>query len=454
MAAVDLKLGLFARTFLLLALLMLASLAAWVHVFWTLERQPQVEQITDQIVRAVELTEIAQRHAGNDAMAQVIEDINANTDFTLAGPERPDDFATLPDQLEWQSVASLVQSALGSNTELGLASDSADRVWVWTPHIGWLGVAVKPIGLTQGPEWVSWIAAAALLSMVGAAVAVGYLNRPLARLARVAQQLSRGQNPDRLPESGAQEIRQLNRSFNRMAEQLQQADADRRLMLAGISHDLRTPLARMRLEVEMSPMSGDQRQAIDADLTQIDRTLGQLLQYARPAHEPPAKAIAVHEVVSDVVAQAKTQAQPAEHITLQVDKPGFCRIDAEDLRRCLTNLLENARHYGAEPDGQCHIHVSMQIRGERVYIDVSDRGPGIAELDVARVLKPFSRGQAARTGSTGAGLGLAIVQRLLASADGHLRLMHAKPTGLTARMDLPRARRQRTPVRLEPDGAR
>lgn len=440
MAAPELKLGLFARTFLLLALLMVASLAAWVHVFWTLERQPQVEQIANQIVRAVELTEIAHKHAAPGQTALLVNDINVGSDFTLLATDPPFGLSPLPDQLEWQSVASLVRLKLGADTELGLSTDTTDEVWVRAPEGKWLGVPVKPIGLTSGPEWVSWIAAAALLSMVGAAVAVGYLNRPLARLARVTQQLSRGQTPDRLPETGAQEIQQLNSSFNRMVSQLQQADADRNLMLAGISHDLRTPLARMRLEVEMSPMTAEQRQAIDADLSQIDRTIGQLLQYARPGNEPPDRAINLLDIITDVVRHTQASSTKPNQIDLVAKKSAACRIDADDFRRCLANLLENAQRYGVAPDGHYTITVKLQSHGERIYVDVCDQGPGIAQDDIERVLRPFSRGETARTGSAGAGLGLSIVQRLLARADGTLALMAAQPAGLIARMDLPRAR--------------
>lgn len=443
MATPELKLGLFARTFLLLALLMLASLAAWVHVFWTLEREPQVEQIANQLIRAAELTSMAREHAAVSAQAELTKALNKHTDFTLPATDSPPEVLPLPDSLEWQSVAARVIEALGPGTQVGMDSDSPDLVWLRTPELAWLGVPVKPIGLTSGPEWVSWIAAAALLSMVGAAVAVGYLNRPLARLARVAGQLSRGQTPDRLPESGAQEIQQLNSSFNRMVTELQQAEADRNLMLAGISHDLRTPLARIRLEIEMSPMSADQRNAIDADLTQIDRTLGQLLQYARPGNAPPETAIAVHDIVSDVVRQSHGQDLEQARITLITPTPAWCRMNEADLRRCLTNLIDNAVRYGSRPDGHCPITVAIRTRGERLHIDVIDQGPGIAAHDVARVLRPFSRGESARTDTAGAGLGLSIVQRLMARADGHLALLASPEGGLTARMDLPRVKGQR-----------
>src|SRR5690606_13283944 len=101
---------------------------------------------------------------------------------------------------------------------------------------------------------------------------------------RAAQALARGEPPPVLPEDiGPDEIRSVNASFNRMVSELARAEADRALMLAGISHDLRTPLARIRLEAEMSPMSEEAREGIDHDLAQIDHTIGQFMEYARPA---------------------------------------------------------------------------------------------------------------------------------------------------------------------------
>ena len=442
MASPEFRLGLFARTFLLLALLMLASLAAWLHVFWTLERVPRAAQIADQIVRTVQLTEAVQPFTQMSQWPDVLAAIDGATDLTVISAADAETLIALPDNADWRAVATMVRAQLGPDTRLATSNSSGADVWIELPEGSWLGMRVQKTSVTTAPEWVSWIAAAALLSMVGAAIAVGYLNRPLARLAKAAQQLSKGQTPTPLPESGPQEIEQLNASFNRMVNELQQSENDRNLMLAGISHDLRTPLARMRLEVEMSPMSEEQRRAIDGDLSQIDQTIGQLLQYAKPPSDPPARPINLIDVAQDVVGQIKPRmTQSHDSIQIRARTSAYCLIDREDFSRCLTNLLENARRYGASIDGAVTIEVVIQSRADRLHVDVRDQGPGIAASEVSRLLRPFSRGEAARTGGAGAGLGLAIVQRLLARADGRLRLLPRQTGGLIARMDLPGAKR-------------
>lgn len=440
MASPELRLGLFARTFLLLALLMLASLAAWLHVFLTLERAPRAAQIADQVVRTVQMTEVMHQFIDPHQLPQLLTAIDGNTDLMLIDKGQAQTLVALPNNPDWRTVTAMVQARLGSSVELASSSPSVPDLWVGLPAGQWLGMRIQKTSASTAPEWVSWIAAAVLLSMVGAAIAVGYLNRPLARLARAAQQLSQGQAPVPLPETGPQEIQELNASFNRMVNELQQSEADRNLMLAGISHDLRTPLARMRLEVEMSPMSEQQRRAIDDDLSQIDQTIGQLLQYAKPASDPPTKPIDLLEVTQDVIDHIRPHLSE-DSIQLRARTSAFCLIAREDYSRCLTNLLENARRYGTSV-GTLTIEVVIQSRGSRLHVDVRDQGPGIAANEVSRLLRPFSRGDTARTGGAGAGLGLAIVQRLLLHAGGRLRLLPRQTGGLIARMDLPRAKRQ------------
>ena len=444
MVNTEFKLGLFTRTFLLLALLMLASLAAWLHVFWTLEREPRAAQIADQIVRAVQLVEATRLAVPADLKQPLLHTIDTQTDLELLTPSQAQKLVALPQDADWRTVTALVQTKLGNDIQLTATEPFNGRVWVQLSNQQWLGIQVQPISLSTAPEWVSWIAAAALLSMVGAAVAVGYLNSPLSRLSRAAQQMSQGQTPDPLPETGPQEIRDLNASFNRMVSELRQAETDRNLMLAGISHDLRTPLARMRLEVEMSAMSDEQRKAIDQDLSQIDQTIGQLLQYAKPPSELPKRPVNLLDVIQDVIRQAQpTLLNTSDILQYRARTSAYCVIDREDFSRCLTNLVENARRYGKSTLGTVTIDVVVHSRGDRLYIDVRDRGPGIASEDVERLLRPFSRGEAARTGGAGSGLGLAIVERLLARAGGRLRLLPREAGGLIARMDLPRAKRPR-----------
>jgi len=463
MTKVEPRLGLFARTFLLLALLMLASLGAWLHVFYTLELEPRAERSAAELVRSVQVSQAALLNAPprhRESLRQAI-DAQPNVKLRLASPL--DQTVGLEQDQYWQALRESVTTELGANSPMAIELNGEPSLWVQFPFEGqiyWMGVDIDQTYLTTGPEWVSWVAAAALLSLIGAAVAVGYMNRPLARLSRAAQQLSRGQTPSPLPETGALEIRELNASFNRMVTELENAQNDRNLMLAGISHDLRTPLARMRLEIEMSLMDDEQRRAIDQDLSQVDRTIGQLLEYARPARQLPDKPIDLVAVVQGLVQEEQTHAKGVA-LTLNIKTRGsiYCLMDQREFARCLTNLIENARRYGVKQNEAADIEITVQTRNNRIYVDVKDRGPGIAAQDVARVMRPFSRGDTARTGGTGAGLGLSIVERLLSPASGRLRLLPREGGGLIARLDLPRARRgqrgldmstiNRQPVRLK-----
>jgi two-component system osmolarity sensor histidine kinase EnvZ len=443
----EFHLGLFARTFLLLALLMLASLGAWIHVLMTLDSQPQAERTATHLINTATLTRsllmIPDQH-----IAQTIEQaLHAQNGLDLRSTPPDDVLPELPQTEFWIGLSEQLQRTLGPETQLLRSSRDDSLVWVGIPvegHTFWLGLDIDRSQPVTGVEWFSWVIAAALLSLVGAAVAVGYMNRPLARLAKAAQQLSRGETPDPLPEQGALEIQELNTSFNRMVSELRQAENDRNLMLAGISHDLRTPLARMRLEIEMSPISEEQRQAIDQDLSQVDRTIGQLLEYARPARKPPETPISLLSVLNDLVDQERGRfAQAGATLTLNAMSDGYCLIDRQDFSRCVINLLENARRYGVVAGQPNVVEVSLKARTERLQIDISDQGPGIDSKDIARVMRPFSRGDTARTGVSGAGLGLSIVERLLSRAGGTFRLLPREGGGLIARMELPRSRRPR-----------
>jgi two-component system osmolarity sensor histidine kinase EnvZ len=453
MTAPKFRIGLFARTFMLIAVLMLASLAAWVHVFFSIDLEPRAIQASHRISSAISLAQLSLDFSPPSQHPRLLNEIAAH-DAIRIKPWRPIDQATPVETTDyWNKVSALVDAQLNKKTPLFWALNGEPGLWVGfkADQIQyWLALEREHINDTSDTEWISWVTAAILLSFIGAAIAVGYLNRPLNRLARNAQMMSRGQTPKPLPEKGAREIRALNRSFNRMVTDLQEAEADRNLMLAGISHDLRTPLARMRLEVEMSPMSEAQQVAIDQDLAQVECSLNQLLDYARPVSKPPCQAIDVAQAVQSAVQTSQLHTLKHEcTITLGFTVHAKALIDPHDLNRCLTNLIENAKRYGhqkkihahaqSQPHSVSHIEVSVHIKDDRVLINIEDSGPGIRPQDVARLLRPFSRGESARTGGGGAGLGLAIVNRLMAGAGGTLELLPRQQGGLLAQLNLPLA---------------
>jgi len=423
---------------------MLVSLGAWLQVFFSMESGPRADQMAQRVVTAVNITRTALVYSQSEERSRLLLDLATNEGIQVYPRELTDFAEPLPNEDYWQRVAEHIRFRFGPDTQVAWGVNQIPGFWV-SFSIGddlyWLVFERERVGLTGSIEWFGWGATALLLSLIGAAVSVGFVNRPLSRLARAAQVVSRGESPSPLPETGPREIRDLNASFNRMARDLRQTEADRELMLAGISHDLRTPLARMRLEIEMSGVSEEARQAIDEDLGQIDHSIGQLMEYARPAGTPPQLATDVSQVMQELAERERYQVEAQDGALVLSIEPGMrARITALDFKRILNNLIENARRYGRSTDGRLELDLVLRTEGDVLAIEVSDRGKGIDEADVERLLRPFSRGEAARTGVSGAGLGLAIVERLLKHVGGQLSLVPRSGGGLTAKIVIPKAR--------------
>ena len=438
------QMGLFARTFLLLTVLMLASLGAWLQIFISMEMGPRANQMSRRVATSVNLTRAALAYSSVSERPSVLLELASREGLQVYPRTADDQVEPLPAEEYWQQLATLVRGYLGQETVLAWEVDDQSGLWVSfriDDEKYWLVFERHEIGLTGGIEWLGWAAAALLLSLLGAAISVAYINRPLARLARAAQLLSRGESVAPLPETGAREIRELNARFNRMARELRQTDSDRELMLAGISHDLRTPLTRMRLEIEMSSMDDQARHAIDLDMAQIDHCIGQLVEYARAAGTLPKGAVDISAILLEVAERERMHTEITGgqlHVAIQ---PALrARISALDLNRIVVNLIENARHYGVGPGGHAEISLTLQAVSDQIVLEISDRGPGVPPGDIARLLRPFSRGVTARTGGGGAGLGLAIVERLLRQVSGSISLLERPQGGLMIRIELPRVR--------------
>jgi two-component system osmolarity sensor histidine kinase EnvZ len=439
------RLGLFSRSFFLLAGLMVVSLAVWLQVFFSLEEEPRAYQMAQRVTTTVSITRSALTYAPADKRPALLLDLATQENLRVLPRENTDTLQPLPNAKYWNLVASEIRERMGHDTKILWAVNNAPGVWISFDLNGdayWLVFDREQLGLTTGVEWFGWGVSALLLALIGAAVSASFVNRPLAQLAKVAQQLARGETPSPLPEKGPAEIRDMNIAFNRMARDIRQTEADREIMLAGISHDLRTPLARMRLEIEMSEVSDETRQAIDDDLSQIDHSIGQLMEYARPAGLVPDTGIDISAALRDLFERERSHTESlGSKLTAAIEPDLFAKISTHDLKRIVSNLIENARRYGrSREDDKARIELIAKQQGNLLVIEVKDRGAGIAESDVERLLRPFSRGETARTGVSGAGLGLAIVERLLGQVGGHLELLPRPSGGLIARILIPKVR--------------
>jgi two-component system osmolarity sensor histidine kinase EnvZ len=241
-----------------------------------------------------------------------------------------------------------------------------------------------------------------------------------------------------LPDKGPAEIRTVNQSFNRMVADLGQLERDRAVLLAGISHDLRTPLTRLRLEIDINPLPESSRQAMAGDIEQMDAIVGQFLDYARPAPQQPKDIAVLAQLVEHALAQSRLAADPT--VSLHSDLDAALSVDgyATELARATENLLTNAARYGRDPEtGRLDLTVDVRREGSFAVLCVGDRGTGIAADMVERMVRPFERGDSARSEARGAGLGLAIVERIARLHGGELRLLANQPHGLRAEVWLP-----------------
>lgn len=439
------QLGLFSRTFALLTVLMVVSLVVWLQVFFSVEEGPRATQMAQRVTTAVSITRSALIYAPTSVRPALLLDLATKESLRVQPLESTDTLQPLPDSRYWDHVSAQIKEHLGEQTRVSWSVNNIPGIWVSfeiNEDQYWLVFDREQLGLTSTAEWLGWGATALFLALIGAAISVRFVNRPLAQLAKVARQIARGETPSPLPEKGPAEIRNMNIAFNRMARDIRQTETDREIMLAGISHDLRTPLARMRLEIEMSEVSEEARQAIDEDLAQIDHSIGQLMEYARPATAVPRQGVDVSAVIREVFERERTHTRSMSgHLTASIEPGLYARVSSHDLKRIVTNLIENARRYGrSAKDGRAYITLITKQQGNLLVIEVADLGAGVAPDDIDRLLRPFARGELARTGVSGAGLGLAIVERLLGQVGGRLDLLPNTPTGLVARIEIPKVR--------------
>jgi two-component system, OmpR family, osmolarity sensor histidine kinase EnvZ len=438
-----LELSLFWRTFFLLALLLVGSIVAWLQTFRALEFAPRAIQTAQQIATLVNLSRAALVHSDAIARISLIKTL-ADQEQVRIQPREPGDRALpLDTGVTEQLIAEELERHLGPDTQLAGSVNDEPGLWVGfriDADAYWLRLDRARFSQVGGRTWLIWLVTAAGLSLAGAALIARLINRPLKQLSYAASRVRDGDfDASRLDERAVtSEIRAVNIGFNRMAQQLGKIEQDRTVMLAGISHDLRTPLARLRLETEMSVSDPDARAHMAADIDQLDAIIDKFLDYARP--EPTQlRPVRLAEVVQHCV--YAVQDQPDLRIHLDVPAQLHVMADEVDLQRVIANLLENARRYGKTPDTElAQVDVAACLRDDWVVLKVRDHGSGVTPAALRNLMKPFFRGDTARTAATGAGLGLAIVDKTVQRMGGIFSLANTTSGGLTAHIKLQHAR--------------
>ncbi|WP_186264337.1 ATP-binding protein [Burkholderia gladioli] len=432
--------GLFWRTFLLIALLIAVSLAAWFQSFRVIEREPRAQRVALQLVAVVKLTRTALLYSDPDLRRALLQDLESNEGVRVYPRETTDKFKLQPDESLNRLIEHDIRSRLGDDTVIAQSVNDIPGVWISfkiDDDDYWVALDRDQLDTVTGLQWAGWGLFALALSLLGSAFITSLVNQPFSRLALAARKVGAGQMPEPLPERGMGVAAETNRSFNQMVRDLEQLDADRALMLAGISHDLRTPLARLRLETEMSPSDQATKDAMVDDIEQMDRIIAAFIDYARPMQPRSLEPVDLSLVAHDVVARLANE--EGVQIRTVLAPAAVIEADETDMRRVIGNLVENARKYGlSRGDGIARITVETRASHARIEVIVRDEGPGIPDDQLPLVMRPFYRVDAARSKADGTGLGMAIVLRIVGRYRGTLKLRNRAPEpGLEASIDFP-----------------
>jgi two-component system osmolarity sensor histidine kinase EnvZ len=438
--------GLFWRTFLLILLLLAASSVAWLQSFRLFEREPRAQQLAAQIISIANITRSALVYSDPIERLALLADLADNQGIRIVPLEQSDVVRPFSDSPVATRASERVMSALGPRTRLASEVNGVAGIWVSFAIDAdqyWVVIERDPLAREIGTRWIGWAVIAAIASLLAAAAITRVVNRPLARLSEAAAELGAGRNPEPLPEAGPAEIATVNASFNRMVADLAQNERDRAVLLAGISHDLRTPLTRLRLEVEISDLPEETRSHIVADLEQMDQIVAQFLDYARSEPARPKADVDLSALVGQAIGASRLESDETVDIERRIEPGVHIEGLAVELTRALSNLLTNAERYGRDPEGG-RLALSVQLRrtANDAVIEIADRGPGVAAGQLEQLQRPFVRGDSARSGVAGAGLGLAIVARVARMHGGRLTLSPNEPHGLRATLQLPLARRR------------
>ena len=304
------------------------------------------------------------------------------------------------------------------------------QLWLYMPSMKDVWIREPLLFFAQYNPFIiiAWIIGVPLLAITAILILVRQLNRPLKRLELAARRVAKGKHSTILvTQRGPSEIRAVNAAFNQMTFEIQQAAKDRTVMLAGISHDLRTPLTRLRLTAEMMS-DKDLAEGMILDIADMDAILEQFIAFMRDGSDEALELTQINDILSEVAAQFSQQTTINLH--LEPDLPTIA-LRRTAIKRLVGNLVNNALRYGQAP-----IELSSHAKRQAIEFSVRDHGQGIEESQIPELLQPFVRGESART-TQGSGLGLAIVARIVKIHKGTLDIRNHPDGGLEISVSLP-----------------
>ena len=419
---------------LLIAVLLAIGQFASLQIFEYFEREPRAEATALQAVTVVNYTRASLIASQENLRLALLSELTGREGVRIYYADFMEEIEPLPDDPFIKMVAEKIRERLGDQTIIAVKHYGIEGLWV-SFGIGqddfWVVIPRVHVERPFPWQWLGWGAVVLVLSLAGGYLLAARINRPLNLLVHAADRLRNGEQPEKLPEDSVAELRAVSSTFNNMAEALAELDTERTLILAGVSHDIRTPLARLRLAVEMLPddNSGSLKSGMIEDIADMDNIINQFLDFVRGTEGEPAQMTDINSLLQ---ALHDRQARAGRELVVQLAPSYAIPIKPLAMQRLLDNLVGNAYAYGR---GQ--VRVASKIEAEHIIISVFDNGPGIPETHLQKLLKPFERLDKARSNVGGSGLGLAIADRIAKLHHGKLALLNRPEGGLEARLTLP-----------------
>jgi len=335
---------------------------------------------------------------------------------------------------EYPMLSRSMSAQLNGSARVRITQTGPLVYWIEAPQAPGYWVKIPLTGYQENNlEFLTfYLSSIGFLSVLGGWLFARHLNRPLKALQQAAVKVGKGDFSTKLEEEGSTEVIEVTRAFNQMSRGIAALENDRRLLMAGVSHDLRTPLTRIRLATEMmSDQDEYLREGIIYDIEDMNGIIDQFIEYLRHHKREELSCEDINALVGEVV---NCELKHQRSITFK-SNPSIESIPLSSvaIKRVVTNMIENAIRYS---DGDIEVLSYYNSNKKYVVIAVNDNGPGIPESELESVFEPFKQGDAAR-GSEGSGLGLAIIKRIVDMHDGKVKLENRPEGGLSAQIYLP-----------------
>jgi two-component system, OmpR family, osmolarity sensor histidine kinase EnvZ len=455
--------SLFWRQFLWLAGLIAAAMFTWLGMAHVLERGPRSQDIAWQILSAINFTRSAVVSADPLRRPTLLQELARDEGVRISIAEPSDVLLPLPDTPDIRALRERLLQTSKENILLASSINGESGFWVSFDILGdayWLGFDSRRFQTRAPFSLLPWAAGVVLLAVMGAAYLTRRITQPLQALRFAMGRVLRGEPATDLPtDRGSQEFRALNKRFNFMQSELLRVESDRALALAGVSHDIRTPLTRLRMELELCELSEEQKLSMVEEIERIDQLIGQFVEYSRAGENKSVSRIDLKPWLDALLASLlgpKSQDGAGGMVdvewTIEVT-PDLTWLGNElDLERMLSNLILNASKYGRSAKhlgAVAKLQLSISIRprlndphsqvSDGIFVLVADHGPGVPAESLNALLRPFARLDSERAiQAGGSGLGLAIVARLARQYQGQVKLRNkiAPETGLVVELTL------------------